>query len=72
MKNISVLFCFVTILICSSCTDKDSFCIADKSRTSDIVVDGSDWQGVIRAARDLGDDIRKVTGKTAEVTFQTL
>ena len=30
MKYISVFFCFVTILICSSCTDKDSFCIAGR------------------------------------------
>lgn len=43
------------------------FCIAKDEKTATIIVDDNDWLGVIRAARDLGDDVRKVTGKTAEV-----
>ena len=69
MKHLSVLFSIVTMMLCSSCIDKDNFCIADKSRTADIVLDGNDWQGVIRAAEDLGDDIRKVTGDAAAVVL---
>ena len=43
------------------------FCIAKDGKTAQIVVDGNDWKGVIRAANDLGDDVRKVTGKASEV-----
>ena len=43
------------------------FCIAENGEAATIVVDDNDWPGVIRAARDLGDDVRKVTGKAADV-----
>lgn len=43
------------------------FCIAKDGKTAVIVVDGQDWKGVIRAAGDLGDDIRKVSGTASEV-----
>ena len=45
----------------------DVFSIACNGRTAGIVVDERDWEGVIRAARDLGDDVRKVTGTASEV-----
>ena len=41
------------------------FCIAKDGKTAAIVVDGQDWKGVIRAANDLGDDVRKVAGVPA-------
>ena len=43
------------------------FCIASKNKTATIVVDENDWKGVIRAANDLGDDVRKVSGTVAAV-----
>jgi len=40
--------------------------IADNS-PANLYVDPEDWKGVIRAANDLGDDIRKVSGVAAQV-----
>ena len=48
----------------------EKFCIAKDGKTATIVVDIDDWKGVIRAARDLGDDVRKVTGISAQVDLQ--
>ena len=45
----------------------DTFCIAKDGKTATIVVDEQDWKGVIRAANDLGDDVRKVTGTASPV-----
>ena len=45
----------------------EQFCIAKDGTTATIVVDGNDWKGVIRAANDLSDDIRKVTGVSGAV-----
>ena len=45
----------------------ERFCIAKGGKTAQIVVDENDWKGVIRAARDLGDDVRKVTGTASSV-----
>ncbi len=36
------------------------FCIAKDGKVATIVVDEQDWKGVIRAANDLSDDVRKV------------
>ena len=44
-----------------------AFRIAAAGRAADICVSDKDWQGVRRAAADLGDDIRKVTGTAARV-----
>ena len=43
------------------------FCLAKEGKAATIVVDGNDWKGVIRAARNLADDIRKVSGSAAPV-----
>ena len=52
---------------------KPQFCVASHNQTATIVVDGNDWPGVVRAANDLGDDVRKVTGTAAAVvTGQTV
>lgn len=40
----------------------DAFRISAGGKTAPIYVDPADWKGVIRAANDMGDDIRKVTG----------
>ena len=46
----------------------EEFRIAKNGQVATIVVDGADWKGVIRAANDLGDDVRKVTGTVAPVS----
>ena len=43
------------------------FCIFKDGKAATIVVDEQDWKGVIRAAHDLSDDVRKVTGVSAVV-----
>lgn len=48
-----------------------TFCIAKDGKAAAIVVDDQDWKGVVRAANDLGDDIRKVAG-TASPVVNTL
>lgn len=45
------------------------FVIAEHSVSAPITVCESDWPGVIRAAKDLADDIGKVTGTMSEVVF---
>ena len=40
----------------------ETFCIAKDGKAATIVVDEQDWKGVIRAANDLADDVRKVSG----------
>lgn len=47
--------------------ENKAFKIAAAGRTASIYVDPSDWKGVIRAAKDLGDDVRKVTGAASPV-----
>ena len=47
------------------------FCIAKDGKAATIVVDGQDWKGVIRAANDLADDVRKVCGTTCKISNGT-
>lgn len=54
MKKLIATIC--AIIVCFS-AQSQNFCIAEKGRTAPIVVDDKDWTGVIRAARDLGDDV---------------
>ena len=49
---------------------QEKFCIAKDGKAATIIVDENDWKGVIRAARDLGDDIRKVTGVKSSLEFR--
>lgn len=46
---------------------KNAFTIVANGKASSIYVDSSDWKGVIRAAKDLSDDVRKVSGTKSEV-----
>jgi len=46
---------------------KNAFTIVAKGKAAVIYVDAADWKGVIRAANDLGDDVRKVSGIAANV-----
>jgi hypothetical protein len=49
-----------------------TFCIAKDGKTAAIVVDEQDWKGVIRAANDLSDDVRKVTGVASPIANSQL
>src|ERR1700733_9691182 len=44
-----------------------SFTIVNANTTATIYVDPKDWPGVLRAANDLSNDIKDVTGKTPKV-----
>ncbi|GGA82944.1 hypothetical protein GCM10008015_24640 [Flavobacterium palustre] len=44
-----------------------AFTIVANGKSTSIYVDPKDWKGVIRAAKDLGDDTRKVTGIASPV-----
>jgi len=46
---------------------KNAFTIVANGKATSIYVDAADWKGVIRAANDLGDDVRKVSGIKSEV-----
>lgn len=62
---------YIIIILClwgfTAVAQQQEFIIADNGKVSPIIVDGRDWKGVSRAANDLADDIRKVTGTKAEV-----
>ena len=55
------------VLSLSGKAQTERFRIASKGITAGIIVDENDWKGVIRAAHDLGDDVRKVTGLSSQV-----
>ena len=68
-KCLCGIFVLLTVLTVSA---QDKFCIAKNGKTATIIVDKNDWKGVIRAANDLGDDVRKVTGVAAPVEHVAL
>lgn len=61
------LYCVMALSALTVVAQTEQFCIAKDGKTAPIFVDGDDWQGVIRAAKDLGDDVRKVTGVASQV-----
>ncbi len=61
----------VVVMVCGLMTvmaQTKQFCIAKDGKAATIVVDENDWKGVLRAANDLSDDVRKVTGVEAPLT----
>ena len=56
-------------VVLTATAQKERFCIARDGKAATIVVDGDDWTGVKRAAGDLADDVRKVTGVAAGIRF---
>ena len=68
MKKSCVLF-FVLTMVLNSLAQNERFCIAMEGHSASIIVDEQDWKGVVRAARDLGDDVGKVTGVVSEVVL---
>ncbi len=68
-------YVFLLLFVCGWTIMKaqtERFCIAHEGKTASIIVDVDDWKGVIRAARNLGDDIRKVTGVSSQIDLQSL
>lgn len=45
----------------------DAFKIVANGKSASIYIDTSDYKGVVRAAKDLGDDIQKVSGTAAQI-----
>jgi len=70
MKKILTIGAALFVMTMSMMAES-TFCIAKDGKTATIVVDEQDWKGVIRAANDLGDDVRKVTGIACEVKLIT-
>ena len=64
-RRLFSIFCL--LLTALAAVAQSDFCIAKDGQTATIFVDENDWKGVVRAARDLGDDVRKVTGVAAPV-----
>ena len=65
----------IALVVCfgltSAMANGERFCIAEKRNAAQILVDANDWQSVVRAANDLGDDVRKVSGVASEVKTLT-
>ena len=65
----------LVLMVCLSLTTamatSQRFQIAERGKTAPIVVDDKDWQSVVRAAYDLSDDVRKVSGTASEVLRST-
>ena len=60
----------ITVLLCawlSVSAQSENFCIAKNGKTATIIIDENDWKGVFRAAKDLGDDVRQVTGVASPI-----
>lgn len=59
------------LLALNAVAQTERFCIAKEGKSATILVDEDDWKGVIRAANDLGDDVRKVTGVASRVDMMS-
>ena len=70
MKRLVSFLLFVCAWIVAT-AQTERFCIAQEGKTASIIVDADDWKGVVRAARDLADDVRKVTGTASQLDLQT-
>ena len=66
MKRL-LIFIAALFTIASCGKSGGNFTIARDGKTADIIIDYDDWKGVVRAANDLGDDVKKVSGKASEV-----
>jgi len=69
MKRLVTISLTLFILVMNAMAQK-KFCIAKDGKATNIFVDKKDWTGVIRAAKDLGDDVKKVTGVAATVVTE--
>ena len=62
-----IIFGICVMLAALTVMAQDRFCIAKDGKATTIVVDGNDWKGVLRAANNLGDDVKRVTGTASAV-----
>lgn len=68
MSRLSLILLFAIIFYHSPhLSGSERFTLSSKGESSPVIVADNDWKGVIRAARDLADDIGKVSGKKSEV-----
>ena len=71
MRKVILTICAVLSTLMAAAQSK-TFNIAVNGNTATIVTDDQDWKGVIRAANDLGDDVRKVCGTASPVVNRPL
>ena len=62
-----ILLSLFGVLLVGHAVAQSEFCIARQGTAAPIIVDDADWKGVVRAANDLGDDVRKVTGVSPKI-----
>ena len=62
-----ILFLTAIALAALTVSASERFCIAKDGKAAQVIIDGNDWKGVIRAANNLGDDVHKVTGVASPV-----
>ena len=67
MKRLLAII-FATCITLNVMAQKEKFFIAREGKAAAISVDDRDWPGVIRAAKDLRDDVQKVAGVASDVT----
>lgn len=74
MKKLIFTFTLLGVMMLSALkvvAQTERFCIAKEGKSAPIMVDEEEWKGVIRAANDLGDDVRKVTGVASRVDMMS-
>ena len=69
MKRILTVSIVLFVMAMNVIAQNKPFCIAKDGKTARIIVDEQDWKGVIRAANDLGDDVKKVCGTASPVVL---
>ena len=68
MKRITgLMIMLLTVIYAVAQNEEKRFCIAKDDKVAAIVVDEQDWKGVIRAANDLSNDVRKVCGVASPI-----
>ena len=72
MKTKIILSVALALLVTMNAMAQGTFCIAKDGKTATIVVDEQDWKGVVRAANDLSDDVKKVCGTASSVVGSLL
>ena len=68
---VTVLFLWTSIVASATVINPKRFDIVKDGKATPIVIDENDWKGVLRAANNLSDDVRKVTGVASPVKFDT-
>jgi hypothetical protein len=68
---VTVLFLWTSIVASATVINPERFDIVKDGKATPIVIDENDWKGVLRAANNLSDDVRKVTGVASPVKFDT-